>query len=571
MTMSSVLGSIKDAVSEKSPGQYCATVSHCVDPVTKYGMVTSPNYMASTAGLEVLRRGGNAVDAAIAIASTMNVVYPQMTTLGGDNFWLIYNAKTQEVKALNASGRAGSKATIDFYTSKGYEKIPSRGYLAAVTVPGAVSGWHEAHRYAGENMANTGLAWKDLFGSAILYAEEGFPITPSLARWQAINTDPDDQEFRNLQRFDGFRKMYLKSDGSPYRVGEVLKLPQLAETYKLIAEKGADEFYKGALAKAMASDVEKHGGVLTYEDFAKHHADWVEPLSVRYRDYTAYNLPPNTQGMASLEILNILNNFDVRSLGESSADYFHLMAEATKEAFIDRDRYLTDPEFSRIPLSFLLSEQHGREQAARIDMKQAHNGLAPLDPKGDTVWIGVVDRDGNAVSLIQSIYHDFGSGIVAGDTGVLLQNRGSFFSLDPQHVNHLEPHKRTFHTLNAAMLLKDQKPFLVYGTMGGEGQPQSQTAIATRVVDFGMFPQDAVAAPRWLNGRTWGAASNTLKIEGRVPQAVFDELAERGQPIEKVEDYTDGMGHAGAIMIDPDTGLRYGATDPRGDGLAVGY
>lgn len=571
MTISTVLGSIKDAVSEKSPGKYSATVSRCVDPVTKYGMVTSPNYMASTAGLEVLRRGGNAVDAAIAIASTMNVVYPQMTTLGGDNFWLIYNAKTKEVKALNASGRAGSKATIDFYVSKGYEKIPSRGYRAAVTVPGTVSGWDEAYRYASENMTNKGLAWNELFDNAILYAEEGFPVTPSLARWQAINTDPDDQEFRNLQRFDGFRKMYLKADGSPYKVGEILRLPQLAKTYKLIAEKGADEFYKGSLAKAMAADVEKNGGVLTYDDFVNHKANWVAPLSVKYRDYIAYNLPPNTQGMASLEILNILNNFDVGALGESSADYFHLMAEATKEAFIDRDKYLTDPEFSKIPMEFLLSEEHGKEQAARIDMKKAHNGLKPLDPKGDTVWIGVVDKDGNAVSLIQSIYHDFGSGIVAGDTGVLLQNRGSFFSLDPAHVNHLEPHKRTFHTLNAAMLLKDKKPFLVYGTMGGEGQPQSQTAIATRVVDFGMFPQDAVAAPRWLNGRTWGAASNTLKIEGRVPQKVFDELAKRGQPIEKVDDYTDGMGHAGAIMIDPKTNLRYGATDPRGDGLAVGY
>jgi len=570
-TMSKILGAVTDAAAEKSPGRYSATISRCIDPVTRYGMVTSPNYMASTAGLEVLRKGGNAVDAAIAIAATMNVIYPMMTTLGGDNFWLIYNAKTQEVKALNASGRAGTKATVGFYTSKGYQKIPSRGYLAAVTVPGAVSGWDAAYTYARQQMAGRGLAWKDLFDSAILYAQDGFPVTPSLARWQAINTDPDDQEFRNLQRFEGFRKMYLKADGSPYRVGETMRLPQLAKTYQAIAGKGAAEFYQGALAKAMAADIAKHGGVLTYEDFANHKADWVEPLSVGYRGYQAYNLPPNSQGMAALEILNILENFDVRSLGEGSADYYHLMAEATKEAFIDRDRYLTDPAFAKIPLERLLSRQHGREQAARIDMQQAHNGLEPLDPKGDTVWIGVVDKDGNAVSLIQSIYHDFGSGIVAGDTGVLLQNRGSFFSLDPSHINHLEPHKRTFHTLIAGMLLKDRKPFLVYGTMGGEGQPQSQTAIVTRVVDFGMFPQDAIAAPRWLNGRTWGAASNTLKIEGRVPQEVFDELARRGHPVEKVGHFTDALGHAGAIMIDPDTGLRYGATDPRSDGLAVGY
>ncbi len=556
---------------EKSPGKYCDTPSRCINPITKYGSVTSPNYLASVAGLEVLQKGGNAVDAAIAVASTMNVVYPQMTTLGGDNFWLIYNAKTKEVKALNASGRAGELATIDFYKKKGFERIPSRGYLAANTVPGTVSGWDAAHKYAHANMSNSGLPWKALFDSAILYSQDGFPVTPSLARWQAINVDPTDSEFRNLQRFSGFRQTYLKPDGSPYKVGEIMKLPQLANTYKLIAEKGANEFYRGSIAKKIVADLQKNGGVLTLNDFANHTADWVTPLSVNYRGYTAYNLPPNTQGMASLEILNVLNNIDVKKLGEGTPDYYHVMVEATKQAFADRDKYLTDPKFAKIPLDYLLSEKHGKDQAARISMNKAAATVKPLDPKGDTVWIGVVDKDGNAVSLIQSIYHDFGSGIVAGDTGVLLQNRGSFFSLDPTHINHIEPGKRTFHTLNAAMLLKDKKPFLVYGTMGGEGQPQTQAAIATRVVDFGMFPQDAVAAPRWLHGRTWGAASNDLKMEGRIPQATLDEMKRRGHPVAEVDDYTDTMGHAGAIMIDPETGLRYGATDPRGDGLAVGY
>lgn len=556
---------------EKSPGKYCDTPSRCINPITKYGAVTSPNYLASVAGLEVLQKGGNAVDAAIAVASTMNVVYPQMTTLGGDNFWLIYNAKTKEVKALNASGRAGELATIDFYKKKGYDKIPSRGYLAANTVPGTVSGWDAAHKYARANMSNAGLPWKDLFDSAILYSQKGFPVTASLARWEEINVDPKDSEFRNLQRFSGFKQTYLKPDGSPYKVGEIMKLPQLANTYKLIAEKGANEFYRGSIAKKIVADLQKHGGVLTLNDFAKHTADWVEPLSVDYRGYKAYNLPPNTQGMASLEILNILNNIDVKKLGEGTTDYYHVMVEATKQAFADRDKYLTDPKEAKIPLDFLLSKQHGKDQAARISMSKAAAMVKPLDPKGDTVWIGVVDKDGNAVSLIQSIYHDFGSGIVPEGTGVLLQNRGSFFSLDPAHINHLKPGKRTFHTLNAAMLLKDKKPFLVYGTMGGEGQPQTQAAIATRVVDFGMFPQDAVAAPRWLHGRTWGAASNDLKMEGRIPQATLDEMKRRGHPVAEVDDYTDTMGHAGAIMIDPETNLRYSATDPRGDGLAVGY
>lgn len=415
------------------------------------------------------------------------------------------------------------------------------------------------------------MPWKDLFDSAILYSQKGFPVTASLARWEEINVDPKDSEFRNLQRFSGFKQTYLKPDGSPYKVGEIMKLPQLANTYKLIAEKGANEFYRGSIAKKIVADLQKHGGVLTLNDFAKHTADWVEPLSVDYRGYKAYNLPPNTQGMASLEILNILNNIDVKKLGEGTTDYYHVMVEATKQAFADRDKYLTDPKEAKIPLDFLLSKQHGKDQAARISMSKAAATVKPLDPKGDTVWIGVVDKDGNAVSLIQSIYHDFGSGIVPEGTGVLLQNRGSFFSLDPAHINHLKPGKRTFHTLNAAMLLKDKKPFLVYGTMGGEGQPQTQAAIATRVVDFGMFPQDAVAAPRWLHGRTWGAASNDLKMEGRIPQATLDEMKRRGHPVAEVDDYTDTMGHAGAIMIDPETNLRYSATDPRGDGLAVGY
>lgn len=555
---------------ETTPGKYCDTASHCIDPIVTHGAVTSPNFLASQAGLDVLRKGGNAIDAAIATASTLAVVYPQMNTLGGDNFWIIYNAKTGEVKALNASGRSGEKATIDFYKNKGYDKIPSRGYLSANTVPGIVSGWDAAYKYGKSDMSK-GLPWNQLFDSAITYAQDGFAVTPSLARWEAINVDPKDSEFRNLQRFDGFKNTYLKSDGSAYKVGEVLKLPELADTYRIIANQGADAFYRGPIAKKIVADLQANGGILTLNDFAQHKANWVKPLSVPYRGYTAWNLPPNTQGMSSLGILNVLNNFDLKSMGEGSADYYHVVVEATKQVFADRDKWLTDPDFVKIPTDELLSKEHGIAQAKRIDMTKAADSVKPLNPKGDTVWVGVVDKDGNAVSLIQSIYFDFGSGIVPKGTGVLLQNRGSFFSLDKNNINHLEPRKRTFHTLNAALLTKDGKPFMIYGTMGGEGQPQTQTSIATRVVDFGMSPQDAVTAPRWLNGRTWGAASNDLKIEGRVPKTVTDELARRGQPVKVVDDYTDTMGHAGAIMIDPVTKVRWAATDPRGDGAAVGY
>lgn len=551
-------------------GKYCDTPSRCDNPMVAQGIVTSPNYLASQAGLEVLENGGNAVDAAIAISSVLAVVYPQMTTLGGDNFWLIYNSKTGELKALNASGRSGEKATINFYTEKGLKKIPSRGYLAANTVPGVVSGWDEAYRYANKNMTHS-LPWKELFKRSINYAKEGFVVSHSLAYWSKVNVDPSDNEFRNLQRFSSFKNTYLKQDGSPYAAREVLKQPQLAKSISLIANNGADVFYKGSIAKNIVQDLQAHGGVLTLADFQNHKADWVKPISVNYRQYKAYNFPPNTQGFASLEILNILNNFDVKKLGEGSADYYHLLVEATKQAFADRDKYLSDPEFVTIPLDWLLSPAHGKEQASLIRMDKVAENVKPLDPKGDTVWLGVVDAEGNAVSLIQSIYHDFGSGIVAGDTGILLQNRGSFFSLDPNHVNHLEPKKRTFHTLNPAMLMKEGKPYLVYGTMGGEGQPQTQAAIVTRVVDFGMSPQDAINGPRWLQGRTWGASSNDLKLEGRIAREVVQELEKRGHPVTVVADYTDVMGHAGAILINPDTNIRQGASDPRGDGVALGY
>ena len=550
--------------------QYTATISAATNPLSTRGVVTSPNYLASQAGLDVLRRGGTAVDAAIATASTLAVVYPQMCTLGGDNFWLIYNAKTGELKALNASGRSGEKATIDFYAAKGLKKIPSRGYIAANTVPGVVSGWDAAYAYSKEAMGSK-MKWKELLASATDYAANGFPVSTSLAFWSKINTNPDDSEFRNLQRFDAFRKTYLHADGSPYTVGEVMRLPDLAATLNQVADKGAQVFYKGDIAKRIVADLQANGGLLTLSDFANHKADWVNPISVNYRGYKAVNFPPNTQGMASLEILNVLNNFDVKAMGEGTADYYHVLIEATKEAFVDRDKYLSDPDFVKIPLDYLLSAKHGKDQAARINMSKAAVNLTPLDPKGDTIWLGVVDAQGNAVSLIQSIYHDFGSGIVAGGTGVLLQNRGSFFSLDPKHVNHLEPRKRTFHTLNPAMLLKDGKPYLVYGTMGGEGQPQTQAAIVTRVVDFGMTPQEAIAAPRWLYGRTWGASSNDLKLEGRIPQKVADELKRRGHPVRLIEDFTDTMGHAGAILVDQATGVRQGGTDPRGDGAAVAY
>jgi len=533
-------------------------------------MITTPHYLASQAGLNVLQEGGNAVEAAIAAASTIGVVYPHMNGVGGDNFWLVYNKKKNELKALNSSGRSGENASISFYKNQGYQKIPSRGALSANAVPGAVAGWEKAFQYSQTQMKGV-FSWDQLLQPSIQYAKEGFPVTPSQEYWTHVNLDPYDNEFRHLQRFSEFQRIFTKSSGLAYRAGELMKQPDLALTLEGIASEGSSFLYQGELAKRIAEDLQDNGGLLTYQDFKNHRSNWVDPISVRYRGYQVYNVPPNSQGFASLSILNIINHFDLSSIEEGSADYYHVLTEATKRAFSDRDQYLTDPDFSHIPLDELLSVKRGMDLASTIDFTRVKNVQKQLDPKGDTIWLGVVDREGNAVSLIQSIYHEFGSGIIPKGTGIVLQNRGSFFSLDENHINSLQPKKRTYHTLNPAMLFKNDKPYLVYGTMGGEGQPQTQAALVTRILDYDFPIQAAIEAPRWLYGRTWGASSNSLKLEGRIDQDVVRDLQSRGHEVEVLDDFTDVMGHAGAIKIDQKTGVKFGGADPRGDGAALGF
>ena len=551
-----------------TPSPYSQTESQRFDPMTTRGMVTSPHYLATQAGVDTLRKGGTALDAAIAVAAVLAVVYPQMCSIGGDNFWLAHEAATGSLHGINASGQAGEKATRDFYAQKGLAAIPLRGPLAACTVPGVVSGWDAARTLSLSWGSPLSLA--DLLQDSIALAAEGFAVTPSLAYWLHEDCKTDPQGYRQLQNQPGFASTFLPT-GKPAHVGQRLRLPELAATLSLIAQEGPRSFYEGELAERMTRWLADNGGLLTARDFAQHDAETVTPLSVRYRGLEACNLPPNTQGVASLSILNILEHMDVASLGEGSAEHIHAIVEATKLAFAERDAYVTDPDFAQIPLDCMLSPAHGRELAQRIHMAHALEPANLLEPKGDTCWFGVVDAQGNAVSAIQSIFHDFGAGIVAGDTGVLLQNRGSFFSLDPSHVNTLEPLKRTMHTLNPPMLRKNGKPWLVYGTMGGEGQPQTQAALVTRMVDFGLSPHDAVAAPRWLYGRSWGLPVNNLRIEGRFAPRVATTLQHLGHDVEVLSGFSDLMGHAGAILCDQNTGLLFGATDPRSDGLAAGY
>jgi gamma-glutamyltranspeptidase/glutathione hydrolase len=536
-------------------------------------MVSTPHYLASAAGLNVLRRGGSAVDAAIAADAALCVVYPHMAGIGGDGFWLIAGAGTNGVQALNASGPAGQGATIDYYRGRGCERqIPDRGALAALTVPGAVDGWRVAHERFGR------LPWPDLFADAITYARDGMAITRSLADWLA-------QDAPILRQSPQMARIYLPA-GEPQREGSRLRQPDLARALEELAASGARAgFYEGPLAQRICAALRPEGSPLTPEDFASYHAAWVEPIFTTYRGFEMAQMPPSTQGFAALEILNLIEGFDARGWGDGTADYYHHIVEAVKLAFEDRDEWLTDPAFVEIPLERLLSKEYAAERRALIDPRHALNAdeVGPglryktgfehrhPPPSGDTVYFCTADSDGLVVSIIMSIYHDFGAAVVGGDTGIIMQNRGSFFSLDEKHPNRLEPGKRTFHTIIPAMMLKDGEPVLAYGTMGGEGQPQTQAAMVTRMVDFGYDVQQAIEAPRWLMGRTWGTVTRDLALESRISDQIARELTLRGHPVRMVPHWEGTVGHAQAIRINRERGFYEGGADPRGDGSAAGF
>lgn len=539
--------------------------------VAPRGMVSTPHYLASTSGLDALRRGGSAVDAAVAASATLCVVYPHMAGLGGDGFWLIAGAEIDGVQALDASGPAARKATRDYYRKHDcIDQIPARGPLAVLTTPGVVDGWRVAHERHGR------LPWASLFADAIEYARSGIAITRSLADWLAADESI-------LQQFPDTARIFLPQ-GKAQREGARLIQTELADTIEQLAAADArTAFYEGPIAQRICEALASTDSPLSPEDFASYHARWVEPISTTYRGYDVVQMPPSTQGFAALQILNLLEGFDVASWGDGTAEYYHHMVEAVKVAFADRDEWLTDPEFVNIPLDQLLAKDYAADRRKLISAQhtltddQIQAGLRygtkfdRRSPAGDTAYFCVSDASGLVVSKIQSIYHDFGSAVTAGDTGIIMQNRGCFFSLDDNHPNRLEPGKRTFHTIIPAMMLKDGEPVLAYGTMGGEGQPQTQAAMVTRLVDFGYDVQQAIEAPRWLMGRTWGMESHDLWLESRISDETARELRLRGQPVKIVGPWDGILGHAQAIRIDRKHRQFEGGADPRGDGAALGY
>ncbi len=525
-------------------------------PRSRRGMVTSPHHLASEAGLRVLRENGTAIEAAVAMAATLPVVYPHMTSLGGDGFWLIA-VPGQDVMAIDACGAAVAAATPALYSKHGHKSVPWRGALAANTVAGTISGWGEALRLS----ASLGgeLPLSRLVEDAAWHAANGFAVTKSQAELTAAKRD-------ELKDVPGFADQFLV-DGEAPREGQLMKLPALANTLYRLAAHGTDDFYNGQLARDIAADLARIGAPVAAADLAGHKAERRAPLSVKVRRGQLFNFPPPTQGLASLIILALFDRLKIKQADDFK--YLHGIIEATKQAFLVRDRIIGDPRTMIEDPATYLQKDKLDELAARIDRKAALGWPAPID-KGDTIWLGAIDSNGIAVSFIQSIYFEYGSGCVSPQTGIVWQNRGASFFLDQPGPRQLAPGRKPFHTLNPALARLADGRVMVYGTMGGEGQPQTQSAIFSRYAMLDVPLQEAITRPRWLLGKMWGEETTSLKLERRFDPKVIKQLARAGHQVEMLPDFSVSMGHAGAIVRHAES-IFEGATDPRSDGAAMGF
>ena len=525
-------------------------------------MVACPHALASQAGVDALRAGGSAIDAAIAATGALAVLYPHMTGVGGDAFWLIYDAKKDAVRYLDGGGRAAASARVAWFHEHGHGEIPFRGILpATLTTPGAVSSWVEAHREYGRLPLQRDLE------AAIGYAREGFAVGERLAGWIEASA-------ADLAPYPESAAIFLPQ-GRALRAGSRLVNPDLARTLTALAEGGRAGFYEGEVARELARFSQERGGFFNAADLASQTARWGEPLKGSYRDVTIFETPAPTQGFTVLEMLNLLEPFELHKKPYLGADTAHLMVQAKQIAYHDRDRHLADPRFSEVPVDRLISKAYADARRGLIDPARA----LPWDRipsygslKGDTVFIAAVDAEGNAAALINSLYGVFGSCVVAGSSGVVLQNRSAYFSIDPAHPNCLAPGKTPLHTLIASLAFRNRKLWGVVGCMGADGQPQIHAQTYVSMIDHGRNIQQAVEAPRWLSGRfALGESRDTLHIESRFPHQTIDELERRGHTLDRWGDWNELAGHAHGIVVDPDNGLRMGGSDPRSDGAAIGY
>lgn len=524
------------------------------------GIAVASHSLAAQSAAGVLREGGNAIEAMVSAAATISVVYPHMTGIGGDAFWLI-SVPGEEPVAIDASGPAAAAASIEMYKAKNLRAIPQRGALAANTVAGTIAGW-ECALSMSERRHQGRLPLSRLLADAIYYAVNGVPATAS----QELNTNGKRAELENVP---GFAARFMPGGSAPVR-GSLFAQKTLGATMQRLADAGLADFYRGDLARAIAKDLASIGSPLTLSDLEGYAAREVAPLKLAHSTGTLYNMTPPTQGVISLAILGILDRLGLAKLECDSADHVHAVVEATKQAFLGiRDKHVTDPAFMKVEPQSLLDDAALQSLAQGISMEKAAPWGGKSKP-GGTIWMGVIDGQGRAVSFIQSIYHEFGSGVVLPASHVNWQNRGCSFSLAADAINSLRPGKKPFHTLNPALARLRDGRTLVYGTMGGDGQPQTQAAVFTRYAVFNQPLQRSVSAPRWLLGRTWGSVSETLKLEARHDAKLIDDLRARGHDVEVLGDFEETMGHAGALVRHPNGSLE-GAFDPRGDGSVAGF
>ncbi len=528
--------------------------------IASNGMACTSQPLATQVAIDILKNGGNAIDAAIAANAVLGLVEPTGSGIGGDLFAIIWSSEKQQLYGLNASGRSPRSLKLEYFKENGYEKIPAYGPLP-VSVPGCVDGWYEMHGMFGR------LPMENILQPAIDYARDGFPVSELIAYYMNAGT-------ANLKKFPNVADIYMPGGKAP-RKGEIFKNPALANTLEQIAEGGREEFYRGSIARIITDFVQEQGGFLTYEDMAKHRSEWVEPISTDYRGYTVWELPPNGQGTAALQMLNILEGYDIKNMGFGSSEYIHHFVEAKKLAFEDRAKYYSDPAFNDIPVEQLISKEYADERRKLIKSGRAARIVDAGNPeKGNTIYLTVADKEGNMVSLIQSNYRGMGSGMCPTGLGFILQDRGELFSLEEGHFNVYAPGKRPFHTIIPAFITKDEEPLISFGVMGGAMQPQGHAQIVVNIVDFGMNLQEAGDAPRI---RHVGSSQPTggimtdggdVNLEDGFRWEEIQKLIRKGH---SVQWNLGGYGGYQAIMRDPVTGVYYGASESRKDGQAAGY
>ncbi|MEL6973405.1 MAG: gamma-glutamyltransferase [Bacteroidota bacterium] len=540
---------------DRITGELFATRS---EVIAQHGMAATSQPLATQVALDILKAGGNAIDAAIAANAVLGLVEPTGNGIGGDLFAIVWDAETEQLYGLNASGRSPASLTLEYFKENGYTSIPALGPLP-VSVPGAVDGWFELHGKFGK------MEMKDILAPAIDYAENGFPVSELIAWYM-------DRSSRSLQRFPGFKETYMPNGQTP-RKGEIFKNPYLANTLNQIAVGGREAFYEGDIARTIAAYMKEQGGFLTYDDLKNHRSEWVEPVSTNYRGYDVWELPPNGQGIAALQMLNILEGYDIASMGFNSPEYWHLLIEAKKLAFEDRAKFYADPAFNEIPIDWLVSKEYGAERSKLINPERAGRSYEPGELKdGDTIYLTVADEEGNMVSLIQSNYRGMGSGMTPTGLGFILQDRGEMFKLEEGHFNTYEPGKRPFHTIIPAFITKDGEPYVSFGLMGGAMQPQGHVQIVVNLIDFGMGLQEAGDAPRINHG---GSSQPTgeemtnggyVQMENGFDYNVIRGLMYKGHRIR----YALGP-YGGYQAIMRKGGVYYGASESRKDGQAAGW